>query len=43
MGGGPEVNREDFCELRDTERTNRDREALQQAMGVSPVRLIDVP
>src|SRR5713226_5954445 len=39
----PEVNSEDLRKLRNTKRTNSNREALQQPMSVIPVRLIDVP
>src|SRR5216684_3690180 len=39
----PEVNSEDLRKLRNTKRTNSNREALQQPMSVIPVRLIDAP
>src|SRR5260370_16987435 len=42
-GSRPEVNSEDLRKLRNTKRTNSNREALQQPMSVIPVRLIDLP
>src|SRR5258707_912465 len=42
-GSRPEVNSEDLRKLRNTKRTNSNRETLQQPMSVIPVRLIDVP
>src|SRR5229473_1179690 len=39
----PEVNSEDLRKLRNTKRTNSNREALQQPMSVIPIRLIDAP
>src|SRR5713226_6007823 len=39
----PKVNSEDLRKLRNTKRTNSNREALQQPMSVIPIRLIDVP
>src|SRR5712692_9413826 len=42
-GSRPEVNSKDLRELRNTKRTNSNREALQQPMSVIPVRLIDLP
>src|SRR5229473_2770331 len=42
-GSRPEFNSEDLRKLRNTKRTNSNGEALQQPMGVIPVRLIDVP
>jgi hypothetical protein len=41
--GSPKVDSEDFRKLRETKRTNSYREALQQAMRVISVRLVDVP
>src|SRR5229473_588888 len=35
----PEVNSEDLRKLRNTKRTNSNREALQQPMSVIPIRL----
>src|SRR5258707_5601952 len=42
-GSNPEINSEDLRKLRNTKRTNSNREALQQPMSVIPVRLIDLP
>src|SRR5258708_5185101 len=42
-GSRPEINSEDLRKLRNTKRTNSNREALQQPMSVIPVRLIDLP
>jgi hypothetical protein len=43
MGGSPEVDSEDLRQLCNTKRMNSYCEALQQAMSVILIHLIDIP